>query len=180
MEEPDPAAIRAAMGGDVSAFEVLVRAYQVPVWRFLRHLLGDAALAEDVTQETFLRIYQRLTSFRFQSRFSAWVFQVARNAGIDALRSRQRRDRLTRSLSPGPPPSAPDQRAELHEALGSLSPRLREALLVVEVLGLGYREAGAVLSVPEGTVKSRVFHARQQLAAWHERGDRSRREGLGP
>jgi RNA polymerase sigma-70 factor (ECF subfamily) len=167
VDEPDPAAIRAAMAGDLAAFEQLVRAYQTPVWRFLRHLLGDPELAEDITQETFIRLYQRLPSFAFRSKFSTWVLQVARNAGIDALRGRQRRDRL---LAAVPPPasrgSAPEQRAELAAAIASLRPKLREALLVVEVLGLTYREAAVVLGAPEGTVKSRVFQARERLSAW--------------
>ena len=172
MEEPDPAAIRAAARGDTLAFEALVRAYQVPVWRFLRHLLGDESAAEDVTQETFIRLYQRLGTFQFRSRFSTWVFQVARNAGIDALRSRQRRERLAAAATPERPVPSPDQRVELDAAIAALSPKLREAILVVEVLGFGYRDAGAVLGVPEGTVKSRVFHAREALVAWHADIDR--------
>ena len=154
------------MAGDLAAFERLVRLYQAPVWRFLRHLLGDAALAEDVTQETFLRLYQRLPTFGFRSKFSTWVLQVARNAGIDALRSRQRRDRLAQSLPPRPAAPAADVRAEIDAAVATLSPKLREALLLVEVLGLTYREASGTLGVPEGTVKSRVFQARERLVRW--------------
>jgi len=69
MEEPDPATVRAAAAGDVDAFVGLVRVHQAPVWRFLRHLVGDDALAEDLTQETFLRVHQRLRSFDGRSRF---------------------------------------------------------------------------------------------------------------
>ena len=98
MEEPEPAVVQAAMDGDLAAFERLVRSYQAHVWRFLRHLLGDAALAEDVTQETFLRLYQRLPTFAGRSRFSTWVFRVARNAGVDALRAARRHDRLLAAL----------------------------------------------------------------------------------
>src|SRR5688572_6559593 len=94
VEEPEPATIRAAMAGDVAAFESLVRAYQLPVFRFLRHLLGDAELAEDVAQETFLRLFRKLPTFAFQAKFSTWTFQVARNAGVDAMRSQARRDRI--------------------------------------------------------------------------------------
>ncbi|HEY6415185.1 MAG TPA: sigma factor, partial [Acidimicrobiales bacterium] len=70
MEEPEPALIRAAGAGDLAAFEQLVRAYQEPVWRFLRRLLGDAGVAEDVAQETFLRVFRRLPTFTFEARFS--------------------------------------------------------------------------------------------------------------
>jgi RNA polymerase sigma-70 factor (ECF subfamily) len=170
VEEPEPALVRAAMAGDLAAFERLVRLYQAHVWRFLRHLLGDATLAEDVTQETFLRLYQHLPSFSWRSKFSTWVFRVARNAGIDALRSRRRHDRLLQALpAPASGPS-PDARAEALAAVASLTPKLREALLLVEVFGFTYREAADVLRVPDGTVKSRVFQARVRLAAWREEG----------
>ena len=70
MEEPDPAIIRAAANGDQAAFAQVVRAYQPQVWRFLLRLLGDAQLAEDVAQETFVRVYRKLRTFRYRSRFS--------------------------------------------------------------------------------------------------------------
>jgi RNA polymerase sigma-70 factor (ECF subfamily) len=171
--EPDPGTVRAAADGDVDAFEELVRAYQAQVWRFLRHLLGDASLAEDVTQETFLRVFIRLRTFQARSRFSTWVFQVARNAGVDALRGRARQERLSR-LVPAPANVAPaDSGTEIVAALGCLSVKLRESLLLVEVLGLRYREVAEVLNVPEGTVKSRVAHARHRLAALLAEGEQA-------
>jgi RNA polymerase sigma-70 factor, ECF subfamily len=173
VEEPEPALVRAAMAGDLAAFERLVRLYQAHVWRFLRHLLGDAALAEDVAQETFLRLYQRLPSFAWRSKFSTWVFRVARNAGIDALRSRRRQDRLLQALPPPAPGPSLDARAEVLAAVASLTPKLREALLLVEVFGFTYREAAEVLGVPDGTVKSRVFQARVRLAAWRDEEGRA-------
>ena len=167
VDEPEPAVIRAAAAGDLGAFEQLVRVYQQHVWRFLRRLLGDAATAEDVTQETFLRVHRRLPTYRFRSSFTAWVFQIARNAGIDELRSRQRRTRLlSLAARPDPPAAAPETRAEIEAALASLPVDLREAVVLVEVLGLRYREVARVLGVPEGTVKSRVFNARSRLHRW--------------
>ena len=136
------------------------------MWRFLRHLLRDPTLAEDVTQETFVRVYRRLTTFHFESKFSTWVFQVARNAGIDALRSRDRRTRLHLSAPEPAPTEDPVTTAEVNAALDSLSPILREAVVMIEVLGLTYREAGEVLGAPEGTVKRRVHDARLDLARW--------------
>ena len=173
MYEPDPDVIRAAGAGDAAAFEELVRAYQIHVWRFLRHLLGDPALAEDVTQETFVRVYRKLGSFRFRSKFSTWVFQVARNAGIDALRSRQRRARLATALESQVRNTThgAELRIEVEAALQSLAPKLREAFVLIEALGLTYREAGEALGVPEGTVKSRVFHARERMVTWMAAGE---------
>ena len=141
MYEPDPELIRAAGAGDTAAFEELVRAYQSHIWRFLRHLLGDPDLAEDITQETFVRVYRKLGTFRFRSKFSTWVFQVARNAGIDALRSRQRRERLLTAMEPREPEVilGGELRTEIEAALRSLSPKLREAFVLIEALGLTYR-----------------------------------------
>ena len=166
MYEPEPATVRAATAGDLDAFTELARAYQPLLWRFLRHLVGDPALAEDLTQETFLRVYQRLDTYRFQAKFSTWVFQVARNAGIDALRSRARRERLLAALVPARSLPDPSARTEVEAALASLPPKLREAVVLVEVFGFSHREVAAVLAIPEGTVKSRVFRARRQLVAW--------------
>lgn len=167
MEEPEPALIRAAAAGDLAAFERLVRAFQEPVWRFLRRLLGDAGAAEDVAQEAFLRVFRRLPTFSFEAKFSTWVFQIARNAGVDELRARRRRLRVASLTPPRRPPAAVAEAvAEIDAALASLPVDLREAILLVEVLGLRYREVARVLDVPEGTVKSRVFSARSRLHRW--------------
>ncbi|MBL8774321.1 MAG: RNA polymerase sigma factor [Acidimicrobiales bacterium] len=172
MEEPSEGLVRAAAAGDDDAFASLVHHYEDHVRRFLVHFLGDATLAEDVAQDTFVRVYRGLPSFAFRSGLSSWVFQIARNCAVDALRSRQRRDRVVTAVTPArieegtsrdPVPSAS---AELAAAIASLSDKLREALLLVEVYGLTYREAGEVLGTAEGTVKSRVHQARRQLDRW--------------
>jgi RNA polymerase sigma-70 factor (ECF subfamily) len=167
VDEPEADTIRAAAGGDLGAFEALVRAHQAPVWRFLCHFLGDPDLAEDVAQETFLRLYRRLPTYEGRARFSTWLFQIARNAAIDAVRGQARRDRLVSSIPP-PPASTPGPAGatELRAAIDSLSPKRRDALMAVEVQGLTYAEAADLLGVPEGTVKSRVHLARGQLTTW--------------
>ena len=169
MQETDPQLIRAAAAGDLAAFEQIVRLHQQHVWRFLRRLLGDDSAAEDVAQETFLRLYRRLPSFTFQSSFSTWLLQVARNAGIDELRARQRRARLPVALirAAASPVGDPGQaRVEIDAALATLPVDLRETLLLVEVLGLRYSDAATVLDVPVGTVKSRMHAARSRLVRW--------------
>lgn len=177
MQEPEPRVIRAAADGDLEAFGVLVASYQEPVWRFLRGLVRDATLAEDLTQETFLRAFDRLGSFQFRSKFSTWLFTVARNLGIDALRQRERRDLLPVRIGPDRPPSDPHLRTEVATAVAALSDKLREALLLVEVMGFSCREAGEILGIPDGTVKSRLHHARAQLVAWFEADQAGGRPG---
>jgi RNA polymerase sigma-70 factor (ECF subfamily) len=165
VEEPDPELIRAAANGDQAAFAALVRAYQALVWRFLCRLLGDGALAEDVTQETFIRVFSKLPSFQFRSKFSTWVFAVARNAGIDAIRARSRADRLAQRAARDSSPlvASPPAQVDLEMAIAALPARLQEAFLLVEIVGLRYEETAEVLAVPVGTVKSRLHHARKAL-----------------
>ena len=177
VQEPEPRLIRAAADGDLDAFGLLVAAYQEPIWRFLCSLVRDAALAEDLTQETFLRAYDRLGTFEFRSRFSTWLFAVARNLGIDALRQRERRNLLPVRIGPDQPPSDPHLRTEVAAAVAALSDKLREALLLVEVMGFSCRETGEILGIPDGTVKSRLYLARAQLVAWFEADQTAGRPG---
>lgn len=172
MQETDPAAVRAAAAGDLDAFEELVRAYQEPVWRFLIGIVGDRALAEDLAQETFLRAYRGLDGFGFRSRFSTWLFTIARNAATDALRSRASRRRALDRLARRPTDDGPDPALApaMEEALATLSDKLREAIVLVEVAGFTCRDAGEVLGVAEGTIKSRLYYARRDLAAWFSEG----------
>lgn len=165
MHEPDPRTVAAAATGSMDAFEELVNGFQVPVWRFLTHLTSDRALAEDLTQETFLRVYRNLDGFEGRSKFSTWVFQIARNLGIDALRRRERRNLLPLRIGPRDDETpSPEGQVALDAVLAGLDPILREAILLIEVLGLTYREAATVVGIPEGTAKSRVFRARRELA----------------
>ncbi len=166
MEEPSPRVIRAAAAGDTKAFELLVRAYQDPIYRFLCRFLGDRDEAYDVAQETFIRLHKKIHSYAFQSKFSTWLFTIARNAAVDLHRKQQRRERLFRASPAAAPIGTPGASLEIERAIESLSPKLRECILLIEVLGLTYREAAEVLNIPEGTAKSRVFAAREQLVRW--------------
>ena len=131
MEEPSEGLVRAAAAGDDDAFATLVHHYEDHVRRFLVHFLGDATLAEDVAQDTFVRVYRGLPSFSFRSGLSSWVFQVARNCAIDALRSRRRRDRIVVAVTPARSEEgasrdlAPSASAEVTAAIASLGDKAR-------------------------------------------------------
>lgn len=170
MDEPDPRTIRAAAAGDEQAFTALMRSTQPHVWRFARHLLGDDELAADVTQETFVKLHRSLHRYRFDARFSTWLLRIARNAAVDEQRRISRRHRLSAAITPSAGGADASLGAELKAALSTLSPRLREAFVAVEVFGMPYQDAAEVLDVPSGTVKSRVFRARVELVAWFDAG----------
>jgi RNA polymerase sigma-70 factor (ECF subfamily) len=168
MECPDVADVRAAAAGDVLAFERLVRATEGHLWRYLVHILGDRTLAEDVRQEVFIRVHRKLAGLKDPERFLPWLFTMARNAAYDASRARRRRRARWAQkadearLEPG---ADPHLELEVSDALARLEPELREALVLVAVMGLTYSEVAAAMGIPEGTVKSRVFRARRQLVS---------------
>lgn len=158
MQEPDPRTVSRARDGDLAAFEDLVRLYQADAYRFARYLTREHALAEDVTQEAFVRAFRFLGSYRGDARFSSWLFRIVRNCAMDGLR-RRAAQRAEEPLSPAAPPN-PVARIELQTALAAVAPEHREPFLLIEVFGLSYREAADVLGLPVGTVKSRMHRAR--------------------
>ncbi len=164
MQEPDPRTLARARQGDLAAFEELVRTYQAEVFRFARHLTRDRTAAEDVTQEAFLRAFRFIGGYRGETRFSSWLLRITRNCAIDAARKQHYPivDQDARPERAGAVANAV-VRAELDAALASLGTEHRETFLLVEVLGLSHREVADVLGVRVGTVKSRMFRARQAL-----------------
>lgn len=161
MQDPDPRILTRARQGDLFAFEELVRLYQADVWRFAYHLTRDRAMAEDVTQEAFLRAFRFLGSFRGEAKFTSWLLRIVRNCGMDALR--RQKSHLARQHALLPPATDPTARAELAQAIEGLSDDHRQPFLLIEVFGMSYREAADVLSLKVGTVKSRMHRARQTL-----------------
>jgi len=163
MRDPDPRTVQLARAGDLRAFEELVRLYQAEVFRFAWHLTRDRTLAEDVTQDTFLRAFRFIHGYRGGQRFGSWLFAIARNCAMDALRKRG----TVAEHDEREPRATPDAstRVELDAALAAVSAEHRDAFLLVEVFGLSYQEAADVLGVAVGTVKSRMFRARRALCA---------------
>ena len=174
MQDPDPRTLARAREGDLDAFEDLVRQYQADVWRFANHLTRDRALADDVTQEAFLRAYRFLGSYRGDAKFTSWLFRIVRNCGMDALRSR--RSYLAKETPLPAPATNPETRAELQAALREISDDHREPFLLIEVFGLSYQEAADVLGLKVGTVKSRMHRARLSLV--RELTDEEQADGL--
>lgn len=169
-EQPELAILRRAQCGDEHAFALLVRAYQPQVFNFVLRLVGDRALAEDLTQEVFLRVFQALPTFSFRSKFRTWVFQVAKNRVLDELRARGRRPRHVVELDDAPwleaidtPLEQGETVAEIWLAIERLPVGLRMALLLRDIVGLRYTEIADTLEIPLPTVKWRIFKARETV-----------------
>jgi RNA polymerase sigma-70 factor (ECF subfamily) len=174
VDGPDAAIVMAAASGDRTAFESLVREMQGPVWRYVVHLVGDHTLAEDICQEVFLRVHRRLHTLRDPTRFVPWLLTTARNAAFDAGRYRKRRPLELvddQDLWSSQDTHDPHLSLEVWDALARLDDPLREAVVLVGMIGLTYQEAAEAIGVPEGTVKSRTFRARKLLMEILEAGD---------
>jgi RNA polymerase sigma-70 factor, ECF subfamily len=186
--------VDAARGGDADAFGVLVRRYQKRIYRLAVHLLRNSAEAEDVTQDTFVRAYGALDRFDGRSEPFTWMYRIAVNLSLNAIRSRKNNRRATTTDDPRiegllierrgshADPSALSADRELAlalcDGLDDLSESLRTTLVLVSIDGLSHTEAAAVLGCPEGTIAWRVHEARKKLRAYLEK--RGYSEGSAP
>jgi len=171
LTQPDHGVLRKAQRGDERAFTLIVRAYEQPVYNYVLRLVGDRSLAEDLTQEVFLRVYQGLPGFSDRSRFTTWLFQVTKNRVLDELRALERRPRAVVGLDDIPPLEVVDppfERSEtidaLWRAVEGLTVDLKMALLLRDVVGLSYTEIGDSLEITLATVKWRIYKAREEVA----------------
>ncbi len=159
-----------ARAGDEAAYRWLLGRYRARVVRLAAHVLRREGEAEDVAQETFLKAFRRLPSFRGEGRFSAWLFGIAVRLCLDRRRSARwarevPEDATPPPASPIPSAEAADTRLLVETLLDRLSPPMRAALVLREMEGLEYDEIAATLGVPVGTVRSRLHAARAQFRA---------------
>ena len=173
LPQPDPDVLRLARRGDERAFAIIVRQYNGPVFNYVTRVLsGDRALAEDICQEVFMRVYQALPGFDGRCQFTTWLCQVAKHRVVDELRARERRGRPALELEAAPqlhlavaPPDADDGMDAVWQAIGGLSVDLKMALLLRDLVGLSYAEIAEALDTPLATVKWRIYKARETVAA---------------
>ena len=175
----DAEIVQAVLDGDVNAFEALVLRYQKKVYNTVLRLAGDCAEAEDLSQEVFLKIFKGLSSFRGESSFSTYIYRVAANTAIDALR---RREAPTVSLSTeneegeefelalpdaGPLPveilESRERRQAIRAAIDALPEHHRAVIVLREMDGMSYQDIAQAMGLTEGTVKSRINRARGRL-----------------
>jgi RNA polymerase sigma-70 factor (ECF subfamily) len=179
-----------AARGDTSAFRELVAVTTPTVYRLALRIAGSEAEAEDVTQETFVRVWQKLATLRDHQAAFGWICRIARNVATDVVRTRKRRPTQSLSMPTGAglealgdvledaTPSVEERlsNAEAARAVLALVDQLKEkhrvVLLLREVDGMTTVETAAALGIPEGTVESRLHRARRALAAKIERAVR--------
>lgn len=158
--------------GDRDAFKKLFDAYTPRVFRYAMILLDHRAAAEETAQETMIAVWKNAKSFGTRSQVSSWILGIARNKALDQLRVQKRApqlndERLDRQISHRATPeelAAKEARAErVRHALAQLSPEHREAIMLVFYEELSYSEIAKLQNCPEGTVKSRVYYAKEQL-----------------
>ncbi len=185
------ALIQSAQQGSETAFEALLTRYETTVFRYVYTILGNRADAEDVTQEVFIKLWRTLPRYRFHASFSTYLTRIARNAAHDFLRA-HRKDRHIISLYaedddgeeqalllPDPDPASDpvswylteENVARLHDAMLQLPDEMREVLMLRAGHGHSYEEIAAMLSISEGTVKSRLHRAKKYLRKILENGN---------
>lgn len=167
----DDAALAArSVAGDRDAFGALVQRHQAAVRRVCRAVTLDDHDADDAAQDAFLSALDRIETYDRARPFGPWLMRIATNAAIDMIRRRnvRRTEVLEEGLAAGPESPARDaERAELRhrvkQALATLPERQRAAVTLFDLEGYAHAEIAALLGIPEGTVRSDVFHARRKL-----------------
>ena len=178
--DQDAELVKLAQGGDARAFEALVVKYQRRVARHVARYLRASGDVEDVVQQTFIRAYRGLASFRGDSAFYSWLYRIATNTALTHLKREpqevalgdddveERADAFEPGVSDGENPERTliaKQIAEVvQKALAKLKPDLAEPLMLYEVEGKPYAEIAEMLGVPIGTVRTRIFRAREFIA----------------
>lgn len=183
--DADALLIDRVKNGDVKAFEMLVVKYQRRIERLIGRMVRDVDLVPDIAQETFIRAYRAIPQFRGESAFYTWLYRIAVNTAkkalVDlkrdplisenALSGREDEDETSRvenELSDGETPEAvlatKEIAATVNGAIEALSEDLRQAITLREIEGLSYEEIAEVMNCPIGTVRSRIFRAREAIA----------------
>lgn len=180
MTADDPLTVLAlaAGRGDRAALDQFIRATERDVWRTVAYL-ADRGSADDLTQETYLRVIAALPRFAGRSSARTWLLSIARRVVVDQIRRNQARPRTTAGVDLdgllGGTGSAArfEDVVEVRMLLDGLAPDRRDALVLTQVLGLSYDEAAEVCGCPLGTIRSRVARAREDLITAARRDDRT-------
>lgn len=176
--------VRRARGGDLTGYDELVRKYQERIYATIYHMTANHEDANDLAQETFIKAFQALKSFKGGSSFYTWVYRIAVNKTINFLKQRRNKAQmslndldlnaehdpdlvaLTSERTPRRDASLTELQEKLNEAMQKLSEPHRLVVTLHDVQGLSHEEIAKIMDCNIGTVRSRLFYARQQLQAY--------------
>ncbi len=175
----DEELVRAGRRGETEAFAEIVLRYKDRIYNLAYRMFGSREEAEDIAQETFLHIFRALESFRVEERFSPWIYRIATNLCLDRLR-KMKHTVASLDAPVGPDGDIPQQvadwshapeksyeltemRADTQEAINGLPPKYKVVVVLRHLQDLSYDEIARVLGIPQGTVKTRLFRAREIL-----------------
>lgn len=185
-QDTDQMLVERTVAGDQKAFELLVLKYQRRIQRLIGRMVRDVDLVEDIAQETFIRAYRALAQFRGEAQFYTWLYRIAVNTAKKALGDLKRdplvsesalrgsngdedetssvENELTSSETPETVLAAKEIAAAVNSAMEALPEELRQAITLREIEGLSYEEISEVMDCPIGTVRSRIFRAREAIS----------------
>jgi len=167
--------------GDTGAYRILVEQYQGRIYSMVLGMVKDEEHAWDITQDSLIKAFKKLDSFRIDSSFYTWLYRIASNSAIDYLRKAKRRrteefddgigakdqagmiDPMYSTTSPAKDLERSQLKDRIFEAMQHISPEQRQIVLLREVEGYSYKEISETMDIPEGTVMSRLFYARRKL-----------------
>ena len=185
-QDSDLLLVERTVAGDNRAYELLVMKYQRRIERLIGRMVRDSDLVEDIAQETFIRAYRALSQFRGEAQFYTWLYRIAVNTAKKALVDLKRDPLVTESAlkggedddetsavendltSPETPETvlaAKEIAAAVNQAMEALPDELRQAVTLREIEGLSYEEIAEAMDCPIGTVRSRIFRAREAISA---------------
>ena len=182
--DSDAILVERTVGGDQKAFELLVIKYQRRIQRLIGRMVRDVDLVEDIAQETFIRAYRALAQFRGEAQFYTWLYRIAVNTAKKALMDLKRNptisenffksddddetspleNELTSSETPDAVLASKEIAQIINAALEALPEDLRQAITLREIEGLSYEEISEAMNCPIGTVRSRIFRAREAIS----------------
>ena len=182
--DSDAMLVERAVAGDQKAFELLVIKYQRRIQRLIGRMVRDVDLVEDIAQETFIRAYRALAQFRGEAQFYTWLYRIAVNTAKKALMDLKRNptvsenayksadddetspveNELTSSETPDAVLASKEIAEIINAAMEALPEELRQAITLREIEGLSYEEIAEAMSCPIGTVRSRIFRAREAIS----------------
>jgi len=170
--------VQTAVAGREASFEELVRRYQRPIAAYVYRMVGDYDSALDLTQEVFIKVYNSLNRYRSEFKFSTWIYKIAHNAAIDHLRRHSVREQTlsgsvegerreitieSKRLTPEQESERKERRLEIELVVQLLQPAYRELIVLRHSHDLSYDEIAEVTGLPLGTVKNRLFRAREAM-----------------